>query len=121
MIPWRPTFFKGSRLAKVRAKALKRSLRNWWRRFRPLDSQRKGRSAPLRLELFSLDQLERHAKALAARHEVGSGPGDDRLLSKLAQNERLLAEAYERLSSTVRAKIPISPAGEWLLDNFHLI
>ena len=76
---------------------------------------------PLLLELFSLEQLEAHAKAVAARHKVASGLGQDRLLARLAENERVLVNAYEMLSAAVREKQRISPAGEWLLDNFHLI
>lgn len=76
---------------------------------------------PLRLELFDLDQLECHAGELAGRHRVGSGRARDRLLLRLADNERVLLQSYEQLSFAVQSKERISPAGEWLLDNFHLI
>ena len=50
-----------------------------------------------------------------------SGLGDDHLLARLAANEHILAKSYESLCAAVHDKQTISPAGEWLLDNFHLI
>ncbi|MEI8027486.1 MAG: glucoamylase family protein [Pseudomonadota bacterium] len=76
---------------------------------------------PLSSELFNLEQLKRHSKSLATRHELVSGPGDDQLIARLGENEYVLAKAYESLCSAVHDKQTISPAGEWLLDNFHLI
>ena len=44
-----------------------------------------------------------------------------RLLARLAENERVLIEVRNLLEDAVRAKRRITPAGEWLLDNFYLI
>jgi cellobiose phosphorylase len=77
---------------------------------------------PLRAELFSVSQLEQHAKSLAAWHELESGPsGADQLLPRLASNEVVLREAYELVSAAVKRGRRITPAAEWFLDNFHLI
>jgi cyclic beta-1,2-glucan synthetase len=76
---------------------------------------------PLRAELFNIEQLGQHAKDLAARHGVDGRHRRDRLLSRLDDNESVLLNAYSRINSAVRAKREITPAGEWLLDNFHLI
>ena len=43
------------------------------------------------------------------------------LLQQLAVNEKTMFETYSLLSTAVLAKQRISPAGEWLLDNFYLI
>jgi len=44
--------------------------------------------SPFRGDLFSVDQLERHAKALAASHQLASGrAGDTRILDKNDKNE----------------------------------
>ena len=80
-----------------------------------------GEDQPLRSELFSNDQLEQHAKALAGWHEVDKKQGPDRLLPRLAENESLLIRTYELVMAAVVAKRRIAPAGEWLLDNFYLI
>src|SRR5674476_1647388 len=45
---------------------------------------------PLRAELFSVEQLARHAKALAANHQVVTRHGSNRLLARLGQNEDIL-------------------------------
>ena len=60
---------------------------------------------PLRAELFSVSQLEEHAKSLAGWHEVGrrrAGSGPDRLLPRLRANERVLREAYEVVTDAVK-------------------
>ncbi|MGO8697440.1 MAG: hypothetical protein ACLQVY_06955 [Limisphaerales bacterium] len=75
---------------------------------------------PLRGELFSAEQLARHAKALAAQHQVSSQPGFNRLLARLSQNEDILRD-FNRATLAVSAGRHITPASEWLLDNFYLI
>ena len=76
---------------------------------------------PLRAELFSADQMERHGKTLAGSHRLSSRRAPDQLLARLAENERVLLDACNLLTATVKANRRISPAGEWLLDNFYLI
>ncbi|HEY1602919.1 MAG TPA: glucoamylase family protein, partial [Pirellulales bacterium] len=76
---------------------------------------------PLRSELFSTDQLEKHAKSLAAWHEVDLRPGPDHLLGRLHENEQILQRGYKLVVSAIAAKRRTSPADEWLLDNFYLI
>ena len=83
---------------------------------RPRDDE-----APLRAELFSTDQMERHGARLASEHRWAPGRESDRLLLRLADNQRALQEAHAQLIAAVEAEQRISPAGEWLLDNFHLI
>jgi hypothetical protein len=76
---------------------------------------------PLRSELFTTDQLEQHAKALAGWHVVDKRGGPDRLLSRLEKNETVLLKAYQLIAAAVAANRRTSPAAEWLLDNFYLI
>ncbi len=76
---------------------------------------------PLRSELFSADQMEQHGKSLAAAHRVTTRQGPDQLLPRLAANEAVLIDACNRMTAAVRANRRITPAAEWLLDNFHLI
>lgn len=77
--------------------------------------------SPLRAELFSSEQMAQHGKALAVAHELAAGPRPDQLLIRLAANESALVEASRRLTSAVTENRRITPAGEWLLDNFYLI
>lgn len=76
---------------------------------------------PLRSELFSNDQMERHAKALAKQHDVDPRPGKDLLLPRLSENEQILLQVYELLNEAVASDQGIAPASEWLLDNFFRI
>jgi cyclic beta-1,2-glucan synthetase len=76
---------------------------------------------PLRAELFSIDQMEQHGVRLASAHRLMPGRVPDQLLSRLAANEDVLVEACDRLTAAVAASHRITPAGEWLLDNFYLV
>jgi cyclic beta-1,2-glucan synthetase len=80
-----------------------------------------GDAPPLRAELFSADQMERHGKTLAGSHRLSSQRAPDQLLARLAENQDVLLEACDLLTAAVKANRRISPGGEWLLDNFYLI
>ena len=75
---------------------------------------------PLRAELFSFEQLSRHAQTLATNHRVISRQGPNILLDRLGQNEDVL-RAFNRATIAVNRSRLITPAAEWLLDNFYLI
>ncbi len=75
---------------------------------------------PLRTELFSVDQLARHARVLAAQQPVVTRKGANQLLVRLDQNEEVL-RAFNRSTLAVDPARSIVPAAEWLLDNFYLI
>ena len=76
---------------------------------------------PLRAELFSIEQLRKHAIGLAKQHRLDLKAGPNHLLQRLADNERVLLEAYELVTEAAAEGRRIAPAGEWLLDNFYLI
>ena len=77
--------------------------------------------SPLRSELFSADQLEQHGKNLAHTHQLTSARPPNPLLPRLAGNEAILIGVHNLLTTAVAEKRRITPAGEWLLDNFYLI
>jgi cyclic beta-1,2-glucan synthetase len=76
---------------------------------------------PLRSELFSRDHMEQHARTLAGLHTLSPGHAPDRLLARLAENEKVLTGTRGLLVEAVRTEQRITPAAEWLLDNFYLI
>ena len=76
---------------------------------------------PLRAELFSSDQMERFGKALAHSHKLSTKPSKDHLLKRLAKNEIILHEVRKLLVDSIKRKYQITPAGEWLIDNFYLV
>ncbi len=76
---------------------------------------------PLRSKLFSTDQMEQHGKTLADSHKLMTGHSRDRLLARLAENQTVLFDVHTQLTDDVKTGRRISPAGEWLLDNFYVI
>ena len=76
---------------------------------------------PLRAELFNIDQFKLHAAGMAARHSVSFKRGREKLLSRLRENEGIILRAYKLLNQSGSDKRRISPAGDWLLDNYYLI
>jgi cyclic beta-1,2-glucan synthetase len=77
---------------------------------------------PIRSELFSAERLEQHAESLAADQLVSATPPTARsLVDRLADNERVLLGAYRSIAKAADEGRPITPAAEWLLDNYHLV
>ncbi len=75
---------------------------------------------PLRGELLSIDLLKQSARNLAQNRRVENVSGPNLLLPRLASNEKILRHYNER-TLEVEKNRRITPAAEWLLDNFHLI
>jgi hypothetical protein len=67
---------------------------------------------PLRGELFSTEQLQRHARTVASSHRVTRHRTSGRLLTRLADNERVLIETYDLLAAATRRGRRIAPASE---------
>jgi cyclic beta-1,2-glucan synthetase len=90
-----------------------------------------GRRAPLspwnndeilRAELFSIERLEQHATSLAAAQRVTERPvSRESLHARLRDNESVLLAAYRAIATATAEGRPISPAAEWLLDNYHVV
>ena len=77
--------------------------------------------APLRSELFSAAQMSAHGRRLAEVHQLSPQGGPDRLLARLTGNAHVIANASAELTRAAKAGLRLSPAAEWLLDNFYLI
>ena len=76
---------------------------------------------PLRGELFNTEQLEQHGKYIASVHKIKTSRTKEKLLRRLAENEKILVEVRDLLTNALKEDHQITPAGEWLLDNFYLI
>lgn len=72
-------------------------------------------------ELFSADQMERHAITLALSHELTKQSAPDMLRGRLSLCEATLIKSCDILTKESHSKDSFSPAREWLLDNFYLI
>ena len=76
----------------------------------------------IREELFSIERLEEHAESLAATQHITARPMPRRSLAlRLRDNEAVLLEAYRAIGSAAGERHTVTPAAEWLLDNFHVV
>ena len=77
---------------------------------------------PIRAELFSSERLEQHAESLAAAQQITTTPQKGRrLLPRVLDNGRVLLASYRALAKAIRDERVITPAAEWLVDNFHIV
>jgi cyclic beta-1,2-glucan synthetase len=77
---------------------------------------------PIRAEIFGIERLEQHAESLASAQRATEKPTRGRkLLPRVRENGRALLAAYRNIVEAVRTKREITPAEEWLLDNFFVV
>jgi cyclic beta-1,2-glucan synthetase len=76
---------------------------------------------PIRAELFGVERLEQHAESLAAAQRVLSSGRGRRLLPRVEDNGHVLRESYQVIANAIREERAITPAAEWLVDNFHIV
>ena len=76
----------------------------------------------LRSELLSIERLEQHAASLALAQPVDARRGARPSLgARLRQNAAVLLGDYRQIALAVRGGRSVTPAAEWLLDNYHVI
>ncbi|HEX7295653.1 MAG TPA: hypothetical protein VF251_07885, partial [Pyrinomonadaceae bacterium] len=80
-----------------------------------------GEDEPIRDEIFSVERLEQYAQSLATEHKIIRKRNRALLLPRLRDNGRKLVSAYQVLVESLRQGRAISPAAEWLVDNFHIV
>ncbi len=79
-------------------------------------------SALVRAELFSVERLEQHAESLAEAQPVaGAGGAAGSLSRRVNDNYRLLVDAHRSLVRASADGQPMTPAAQWLTDNFHVV
>jgi cyclic beta-1,2-glucan glucanotransferase len=77
---------------------------------------------PIRAEIFGVERLEQHAESLAAAQRVTTRRRRGRHIApRVKENHRVLIESYRTLWQSVREGRAITPAAEWLVDNFHIV
>jgi cyclic beta-1,2-glucan synthetase len=80
-----------------------------------------GEEEPIRFELFTTQRLTQHAISLAKAQKVSNRKEGQKLIPRVSENARVLLAAYNAVAKAVREQHAITPAAEWLLDNFHVI
>ena len=88
--------------------------------------RRGGRSAtpqdPILAELFSVERLEQHARTLAAAQKVSDNTHRGRPVHpRVAENGQILLESYRLLARAIKDERSITPAAEWLVDNYPIV
>ena len=87
-----------------------------------LDSARGAVEPPNRSEIFGPERFAQHGRSLGETHRAQPIRGRSRaFFPRLADNIRTLREAQQYIGAQARTGYLVSPAAEWLLDNFHLI
>jgi len=77
---------------------------------------------PIRAELFGIERLEQHAESLAvAQRVMRQSDRGRRLLPRVEHNGRVLRASYRVIANAIREERAITPAAEWLVDNFHVV
>ena len=74
----------------------------------------------LRTELLNLEQLEQYAENFARNHVLSQDLRSTELLDRLDENESIL-RAFNLATQSLDSNRRITPATEWLLDNFYII
>ncbi len=89
-----------------------------------LKSQPLAAEQPIRAELFGLQRFEQHGTSLAQAQAVADQADSRRLAAffpRVKENIVALQSSYDYISATSHSGHYVTPAAEWLLDNFHLV
>ena len=87
-----------------------------------LDGARGPVQPPIRSEIFGLQRFAQHGRSLGETHRAArAGSRAATFFPRLRSNIRALREAHRYIGVQAATGYDISPAAEWLLDNFHLI
>ncbi len=87
-----------------------------------LQAARGALQPAIRSEIFGLQRLAQHGRSLGLTHRaarVASASGT--FFPRLRSNIAMLRQAQRHIAEQAGDGSDISPAAEWLLDNFHLI
>jgi cyclic beta-1,2-glucan synthetase len=73
-------------------------------------------------EIFGKDRFTQHAHSLAQTQTVtDTPPGVYSFIDRLTDNSTALRRNYEDILQAVEAGKIVTPAAEWLIDNYHLV
>ena len=87
-----------------------------------LDGARGMVQPPIRSEIFGLQRFAQHGRSLGETHRAARATSRvATFFPRLRSNIQTLREAHRYIGVQSSTGYDISPAGEWLLDNFHLI
>lgn len=79
---------------------------------------------PIRAELFGAQRFEAHGRSLAKAQVIqpgGRAYQGPAFFPRVKENITALRQAYDYIAATSQSSHYVTPAAEWLLDNFYLI
>jgi cyclic beta-1,2-glucan synthetase len=89
---------------------------------RMLDARQGFALEPIRAEILGPARLEEHGRSLALAQRAGKAAfGRATIYPRLQSNIRTLRASFRYIAGQAHDGQELSPAAEWLLDNFHLI
>lgn len=87
-----------------------------------LDASRGPVPPPIRSEIFGAQRFAQHGRSLGATHHAVRMPlRTATFFPRLQSNIDVLREAHRYIGAQARTGYDITPAAEWLLDNFHTV
>jgi cyclic beta-1,2-glucan synthetase len=88
-----------------------------------LDPKRGTVEPAIRSEIFGRERFAQHGRSLGETHRVEARAvlRGAAFFPRLQENIRTLREAHAYIGEQAHGGYQMSPAAEWLLDNFHLI
>ena len=81
-------------------------------------------AGPIRGELLGAERLAERAQEVAASQRLVTGKRARRrtpLLARLNSTRKIIEDAHRRLTAAADKGADVGPAGEWLLDNYHVV
>ena len=73
-------------------------------------------------EIFGLERFRQHARSLAETQKLATSPKPVvSIILRLDDNAKTLLEAYRNVSAAVAEGKVLTPAAEWLIDNYSLV
>lgn len=80
-------------------------------------------TGPIRGELFGAEHLGERARELAATQQLAKERSVKRtpLLARLEETSRILERVHGELTAHSNLRADVGPAGDWLLDNYHVL
>ena len=86
-----------------------------------LEPTRGAVEEPIRAEIFGAARFAQHGRSLGGAHPARVNARAAPFFPRLSDNIRVLREAHAYIALQEGAGRHVSPAGEWLLDNFSVV
>ncbi len=72
--------------------------------------------------ILNQNQLEDYLETIATDHNLQNNSNKNTYpIPRLKENFEVITEVYRLLNEHIKLKIPIHPAGEWILDNYYIV